>query len=203
MVPKEEVTSQTAQRFSDRMGSENSWFSAAYISALRNYYLSVVETMFVMPSLQTAPSREEICILNLAGTRDWVSGASCKESQQFELLLVRGRVTNPIKEPDLTSEIWKQGKEKRWINLKRKGTPLMKKECIWWIRSHLLAATSQKASMISLPLLPLLTPAATGQEYFWVTKPNISAQLTPGVISALRENNPFFPSTTSWHHWSL
>lgn len=34
-----------------------------------------------------------------------------------------------------------------------------------------------------------------------MTKPNIPYQLTPGVISPIRENIPLLPSTTSWHHW--
>lgn len=131
MVPTE-VASQTAQRFRDRMGSQNSWFSLPCTSGLQNYWLSVVETAFVMPSLQCASSREETCILNLAGTRDWVSDASCKKIKQFKLFLIRGRGTNLINERVFISEIRKQGKEKRWIKLKRKGTPLMK-VCKWWI----------------------------------------------------------------------
>lgn len=148
--------------------------------------------MFVMPSLQTAPSREETCILNLAGTRDWVSGANCKETQWFQLFLIRGSGTNPISEPGLISEIWKWGKEKRWINLREKaphwgrGSAYDEPDLVYWKPLH------RRASMISVSLFLLLIPAATGQEYFWMTKPDISVPLTPGVSSTLREK-PLFP----------
>lgn len=51
----------------------------------------------------------------------------------------------------------------------------------------------KRASVNSLSLFLLLTPAATKLEYFWMTKPNISADLIPGVIRVLREETSFSP----------
>lgn len=78
----------------------------------------------------------------------------------------------------------------------QKDTPLLQ-ECIWWIRSHLSAASSQKGLWFHFLCFCFLFKQPQGRN----TKPNIPDQLTPGVTSPVRENIPLFPSTTSWHHW--
>lgn len=96
-----------------------------------------------MPGLQTASAREDTCIWNQEGTSYWATSSNCRETKWFRIFLRGGNVTNPINELDLISEIQKQGKDKKCINPKIKDTLLLQ-ECIWWIRSHLSAASSQK-----------------------------------------------------------
>lgn len=155
--------------------------------------------MFAMPGLQTASAREETGIWNQAGARYWAAGSNCRETKWFKRFLIGGKVTNPINELDLISEIEKQGKEKKWINPKRKGTPLLQ-EPIWWIRSSLSAASSQKG-LYDFTFFAFTSYSSSHRA--GMTKPNIPYQLTPGVISSIRENIPLFPSTTSWHQWLL